>query len=184
MAGDDNFWGVRDTWQDRWCPCPRMSFIAALHQSGEYNKREAIGSKRYVAKRLPESADQKGDVPVENVKGYLQGIVDLADARLRDTSIDGNTRHDRREIIRSAGGAAEVVGVLLHHHVPADALTIRFGVWCVEDRTWCPALREPFVGTLAAAEVEVLHWRSGVRADVEPGSFHYEVREYKTETAR
>ena len=55
MPVDDNYWGVFDTWQDRWCPVPRMSFIAALHASGQYNEREGVGAKRYVAKRLPES---------------------------------------------------------------------------------------------------------------------------------
>ena len=59
MPVDDNYWGVFDTWQDRWCPVPRMSFIAALHASGQYNEREAIGAKRYVAKRLPEPAGGK-----------------------------------------------------------------------------------------------------------------------------
>jgi hypothetical protein len=51
-----------------------------------------------------------------------------------------------------------------------------YGVWCVEDRAWCPALAEPFRGCRTAAEVEAERWRSGERADVEPGAFRYEVR--------
>ena len=50
-----------------------------------------------------------------------------------------------------------------------------WGVWCVEDRTWCPALAAPFRGTLAEAFVEIEHWRSGERAAVAPRSFRYEV---------
>ena len=48
----------------------------------------------------------------------------------------------------------------------------QYGVWCVQDRAWCGSFR----GTRAEADAEVEHWRSGVRADVAPGAFTYEVR--------
>jgi hypothetical protein len=50
-----------------------------------------------------------------------------------------------------------------------------YGVWCVEDRAWCPVFN-PFRGTREEAESEAVHWRSGDRADVAPGAFTYEVR--------
>ena len=50
-----------------------------------------------------------------------------------------------------------------------------YGIWCVQDAAWCPVTK-PFRGSKSEAEAEIVHWRSGYRADVEPGAFTYEVR--------
>lgn len=58
----------------------------------------------------------------------------------------------------------------------ARPVPTEYGVWCVQEGAWCPYGAKPFRGTEAAAVAEVVHWRSGVRADVAPGAFTYEVR--------
>jgi len=47
-------WCVWDSWQSRWCPRPNMTYLEADRRAAEYNEREAIGSKRYVALRRVE----------------------------------------------------------------------------------------------------------------------------------
>ena len=76
---------------------------------------------------------------------------------------------------------------------PDDQCGDLYGVFCIEDDTWCPALeREPFTGTRAQADAEVVHWRSGRRTGLgdrlRPGvasqRFHYEVRAYDKKMGR
>lgn len=57
---------------------------------------------------------------MNNLRDHLQAIVDIADARLRDKSIDAHTSADLTQIVQSATAASECVGVLLHHAAPAD----------------------------------------------------------------
>jgi hypothetical protein len=57
---------------------------------------------------------------MNNVKDHLQAIVDLADARLRDTDLTINVKSDLISVIQHAVSASECVGVTLAHTVPAD----------------------------------------------------------------
>ena len=54
-VGEERDWSVFDSWQGRWCPRPWTSYDEALRTAEDYNKREAIGSRRYQAQRRPES---------------------------------------------------------------------------------------------------------------------------------
>jgi hypothetical protein len=54
----------------------------------------------------------------------------------------------------------------------------RWGVWCVDESTWCPSFEPPFSGTELEARREVEHWRSGERANVPAGRFRYEARPF------
>jgi hypothetical protein len=54
----------------------------------------------------------------------------------------------------------------------------KYGIWCVEDRAWCPVFCDSFLSSKEKAETEIAYWRNGIRADVTPGSFTYEVAVY------
>jgi len=52
-------------------------------------------------------------------------------------------------------------------------VSAQYGVWCVTDGAWC----QDTVGTQEHAYVELPHWQSGERANVDASRFVYAVRE-------
>ena len=58
-----------------------------------------------------------------------------------------------------------------------------YGIWCAEDRTWCPSFASPLRGTYDEMTAGLPKWASGEAADVDPTHLHYEVRLVTTATS-